>query len=159
VAHGQVTPTSSQVNKAGRALRQWLRGELDNAAVVDAALDVVWRFRAAHAYPLTKATMGLRSVVRTERCQLEVSQRLKRMTTILDKLGREPTMQLSKMQDIGGCRAVLSTIDELRRVEHRLRKNRPPLRYSDYISSPRSSGYRAVHVIVGYHDQRAMRGR
>ncbi len=45
--------------------------------------------------------MGLRSMVRTERCQIEVSQRLKRVPTIIDKLLREPTMQLANMQDIG----------------------------------------------------------
>ncbi|MFN2582002.1 MAG: RelA/SpoT domain-containing protein [Candidatus Dormibacteria bacterium] len=108
--------------------------------------------RAVHAYPLTKATMGLRSVVTTEGCKLEVSQRLKRMTTILDKLMREPTMQLANMQDIGGCRAVLASIPKLRRVEQRLKKNRTPIRYNDYITTPRASGYRAVHVVVAYDD-------
>jgi putative GTP pyrophosphokinase len=148
------TLTISQVNKAGRSLRRWLRGVLNNdSPTIDEALQVVERYRAAHAYALTKATMGLRSVVRTEQCELQVSQRLKRMTTILDKLVREPTMQLASMQDIGGCRAVLASIPDLRRVEHRLRKNRPPLRYSDYVKGPRASGYRAVHVVVGYHDE------
>jgi putative GTP pyrophosphokinase len=146
--------TASQVNKAGRTLRAWMQDERDpNSPAVDAALRVAWAFRAAHAYPLAKATMGLRSVVVTERCHLEVSQRLKKMTTILDKLTREPTMQLATMQDIGGCRAVLNSIDEVRRVERRLRANRPPLRYSDYIGTPRSSGYRGVHVVVRYTDE------
>lgn len=131
-----------------------MRGEIQDRSQVDAALDVVWRYRAAHAYALTKATMGLRSVVTTTRCStMEVSQRLKRMATILDKLGRERTMQLANMQDIGGCRAVFEDIDQLRRVEMRLKKNRPPLRHADYISRPRLSGYRAVHVVVGYDDE------
>jgi putative GTP pyrophosphokinase len=129
-----------------------MRGDAAHGAAVDQALDVVWRYRAVHAYSLTKATMGLRSMVRTEGCPIEVSQRLKRLTTILDKLTREPTMQLANMQDVGGCRAVFATINDLRRVEQRLRRNRPPLRYSDYITQPRASGYRAVHVVVGYHD-------
>jgi putative GTP pyrophosphokinase len=157
VAHTTPLLTSSQVNKAGQTLRRWLRGEIREPAVIDGALDVVWLYRAAHAYSLTKATMGLRSVVRTEGCELEVSQRLKRMTTILDKLGREPTMRLASMQDIGGCRAVLSTIREVRRVEQRLKKNRPPIRYSDYITAPRESGYRGVHVVVGYGDDFGVR--
>jgi putative GTP pyrophosphokinase len=89
----------------------------------------------------------------TEGYQVEVSQRLKRFPTILDKLRREPTMQLSTMQDIGGCRAVLGSCEEIRRVERRLQKNRPPLRYSDYISKPRKSGYRGVHVVVGYSER------
>lgn len=94
--------------------------------------------------------MGLRSVVKTEQCEVEVSQRLKRIPTIIDKLVREPTMQLANMQDIGGCRAVLNSFDEVRRVQRRLSKNRPPLRVSDYIAEPRASGYRGVHVVVQY---------
>lgn len=97
--------------------------------------------------------MGLRSVVKTERCsRVDVSQRLKRAPTILDKLEREPTLSLARMQDIGGCRAVLASLDELRRVESRLKKNRPPVGYADYIIKPRSSGYRGVHLIVRYDD-------
>jgi putative GTP pyrophosphokinase len=117
------------------------------------SLGVLLDHRAAHRVPLTKATMGLRSVVRTEQCEVEVSQRLKRVPTIIDKLGREPTMQLANMQDIGGCRAVLNSIDEVRRVQRRLARNRPPLRVSDYIAEPRSSGYRGVHVMVEYDNR------
>jgi ppGpp synthetase/RelA/SpoT-type nucleotidyltranferase len=118
-----------------------------------APVEVIIQFRAAHQYPLTKANNGLRSVVRSESCGVEVSQRLKRLTTIFDKLRRGPQMALARMQDIGGCRAILDSIDEIRRVESRLKKNRPTLRVSDYISQPRASGYRAVHVVVTYEDR------
>jgi putative GTP pyrophosphokinase len=112
----------------------------------------VCQYRAAHQYPLIKANMGLRSAVRTVGCRVEVSQRLKRFRAILDKLVREPKMGLPTMQDIGGCRAVLGSIEEIRRVERRLRKN-PILRYADYITTPRPSGYRGIHVVVGYSDR------
>lgn len=97
--------------------------------------------------------MGLRSMIHTEGLPIEVSQRLKRMSTILDKLRREPTMQLANMQDVSGCRGVFATLNDLRRVERRLKKNRPPVRSNDYASNPRSSGYRAVHVVVVYPDE------
>lgn len=114
---------------------------------------VVLGYRAAHQYALIKAAKGLRSVVRTLGCDSpKVSQRLKRFPTILNKLVREPTMQLATMQDIGGCRAVLASVNEIRGVEKRLMTNRPMLRYSDYITTPRSSGYRGVHVVVQYTD-------
>lgn len=144
--------TASQVKKAGRTLRRAFRESADTVdwdAYVQ-AYEVMLAFRAAHAKPLAKATMGLRSMVKTEKCEVEVSQRLKRVPTILDKLVREPTLPLSSMQDIGGCRAVLNSIDEVRRVEARLKKNRPPVSYSDYITNPRQSGYRGVHVVVDY---------
>lgn len=130
-----------------------VRGDLGTQAGHRAALEVLLDYRAAHQYPLQKATMGLRSMVATEGCKVEVSQRLKRVPTILDKLRREPTMQLANMQDIAGCRAVLGSIDEVRRVQRRLAKARPPRRISDYIAEPRASGYRAVHVVVAYDDR------
>ena len=141
-------PSTSQVNKAGRSLRRWARGELVSEAEHQNALVVLLEHRAAHRLPLTKATMGLRSMVKTEQCQVEVSQRLKRVPTIIGKLAREPAMQLANMQDIGGCRAVLNSLDEVRRVQRRLSTNRPPLRVFDYIAKPRASGYRGVHVVV-----------
>lgn len=97
--------------------------------------------------------MGLRSRVSTSGCKIEVSQRLKRVPTILEKLQREPTLQLANMQDIGGCRAVLQTVAEVRRVQRLFDKRRPPVRVSDYIDNPRSSGYRGAHVIVAYDDK------
>jgi hypothetical protein len=149
------TFTKSQVNRAGRTIRRWLREEapqIDDPKL-GRALSVVLNHRAAHQAPLSKATMGLRSMVRSEGCQVEVSQRLKRITTIIDKLRREPTMALGNMQDIGGCRAVLASTDDVRKVEQRLKKNRPPVAVADYIAAPRVSGYRAVHVVVCYEDR------
>jgi putative GTP pyrophosphokinase len=84
----------------------------------------------------------------------DVSQRLKKTPTIVDKLVREPTLQLGNMQDIAGCRAVVADIDQLWRVERRITRNRPPIAVSDDVQSPRASGYRGVHLIVEYDGRR-----
>jgi len=148
-------PTTAQTNKAGRILRKALSGEGSYSQdEIDAAWAIFLAFRAAHQYSLTKALNGVRSMVGTEGCKAQVSSRLKRAGTMLDKLTtRETTMQLANMEDVGGCRAILSNLDELRRVERRIKKNRPPSRVRDYIVNPRSSGYRAVHLIVSYGDR------
>lgn len=150
-------PTNSQVKKAGSTIRRYFRGDVayKEAHLDDvlAAVDVVVAFRAAHAAPLVSANNGLRSMLRTEGCPVEVSQRLKRMATILDKVQREKSLSLAKMQDIGGVRAVLDDVSQVRRVEARLKKNRPVAGYSDYIADPRQSGYRGVHVIVEYGEE------
>lgn len=150
-------PSKSQVNKAGRTIRQLIGKDKVTTDDVDRlilAIRTAQAFRASHQYPLTKATMGLRSVVSSERCEIEVSQRLKRLPTIVNKLFREPTLQLGNMQDIAGCRALLKSVNELRRVQRRLEINQArrggDARVSDYIASPRDSGYRGVHVIVEY---------
>ena len=62
--------------------------------------------------------MGLRSRVSTMGCsQIEVSRRYKHIPTIIDKLRREPGMNLGRMADIGGCRAVLRDLDEVSAAE------------------------------------------
>lgn len=144
--------TITQVNKAGKVLRGAGRGDPVDQAAVDAALGVLLDFRAAHQVPLITASMGLRSRVNTavKGGKPEVSQRLKRVPTILDKLQREPTLALSRLQDIGGCRAVLGSTAEIRRVQKRFDHKRPPTRVYDYIAEPRESGYRALHLIVEY---------
>jgi hypothetical protein len=49
--------TISQVNKAGRTLRRWMRGDPADGVAVDDVLNLIWQYRAAHAYSLAKATM------------------------------------------------------------------------------------------------------
>ena len=155
-----VVPSVSAVNRAGDVLRKIrVFGNLDAFTVpqeVEAdqifeALDILEAWRAAHARPLGAATMGLRSRVTTMGCsQIEVSQRLKRIPTIIDKLRREPGMKLGRMHDIGGCRAVLRCLDEVQRVQSRYTGDTVTVRSKDYVDQPKSDGYRAVHVIVKY---------
>jgi len=79
-----------------------------------------------------------------------LGQRLERMVTIRDKLVRQPGMALSRMQDIGGCRAVLLTqADVDAAVEHLRQRHALELlaREAGYVAEPKSDGYRAKHVI------------
>ncbi len=155
---GPEPPTTSQVNRAGREVRRLVASRVSlDADRCLAALEVIFRTRAAHRYPLTKANNGLRYFLSSEGLLVEVSQRLKGVLTILDKLRRQPTMQPATMQDIGGCRAVLRSVNEVRAAERKLAKARHPLRVADYISQTRSSAYRAVHVVVTYDNERKIR--
>ncbi|MFL5797540.1 MAG: RelA/SpoT domain-containing protein [Actinomycetota bacterium] len=152
------TDSISQVNKAGRRLRALWNAEVELPdEEVFHWLDVIADYRASHRKPLTSANMGLRSVVKSQGCQAQISQRLKQMQTIVGKLARHPTMALTTMQDIGGCRAIVQSVKELRRVEAKLVRNTvartgSPPRVDDYIKDPRQSGYRGVHVMVRYGD-------
>ena len=154
--------SKGRIDRAGRALRQDQAGEGAplSASERRVELAVVEDFRVLHRTPLLTARMGLRSCIHREGLEaVELTQRLKRMPTILDKLRRLPTMKLSAMQDIGGCRAVFSTQAEVEQVLRRFRRNslkrneaEDPVR--DYVTNPRSSGYRGVHVWTRYRDRR-----
>ncbi len=99
--------------------------------------------------------MGLRSMVQTADCPVAVSQRLERLTRIVRKLSRIEGMNLARLEDIGGCRAVLPTAADLERVKGRLvdRWSRPEattriVRQRPYTVTPQVMGYRAHHIIV-----------
>jgi putative GTP pyrophosphokinase len=113
-------------------------------------------FREAFQPVLNKTAMGLRSMVASERPELRVPgtripvvQRLKRRAQIVNKLLRFPESQLSNMGDVGGCRAVLLSRDEVDRVLRRVRRNWEIVgKVRDTRDEPAESGYRAVHAIV-----------
>lgn len=146
-------PSNKRVDKAGRRLRRSLTGRTTglDPEVLEEDKHVVNAFRSSHRQPMNAASMGLRSFVRTAKCrEPSISQRLKRWESLSTKLVAQPTLALSRMQDIAGCRAVLADLDEIRRVQQRIEKNRPVLSVVDYISHPKASGYRGVHVVVEY---------
>ena len=134
-------------------------GSVPSIEEVREARAVIEAYRSAHAEPLHAAYMGLRSCLTTEGFDLDASRRLKRLPTIEDKLRRLPSMDLSTMQDIGGCRAVLNTQEQVQRIVERfcansLKRNQQPDRIRDYVAEPQASGYRAIHIYTRYHGRR-----
>ncbi|HYT11031.1 MAG TPA: DUF4349 domain-containing protein [Mycobacteriales bacterium] len=127
VNDGASLPSKGEVNRCGEYLAWVMFDQTGNKYVVEHdrvehAVTVVSDFRAAHQYPLTKLTVGVRSMVKTEGADVAVSQRLKRLPRIIRKLYRMKDSNLARLEDVGGCRAVLSTGDELARVHRWLRK-------------------------------------
>ena len=52
------------------------------------------------------------------------------------------------MEDIGGCRVVLPSVDDVYAVLGRIRHNwGENARISDYIAEPKSDGYRGIHIV------------
>lgn len=141
-------PSNTQINRAGDVLREFWIGERMADAEVEAALALVGSYRQAHAYPLTLVSVGLRQFVRSVSENVVVGQRLKRMDRIVQKLVRFPKMKLARMQDVGGCRAVLASPAEVGATAERIRRNWDVIREKDYRDKPAATGYRALHLIV-----------
>jgi putative GTP pyrophosphokinase len=142
-------PSRKQIRKAASLLRKWWISPEDppvTEEVAEAWL-LVRDFRAGFQRPLDKVTIQLRRIVGYESEEVVVAQRLKRMPTILDKLERQPTMDITRMQDIGGCRAVLLG-SERERVLERIGSHWPVQKVYDYVEAPKPTGYRAIHVVV-----------
>ena len=120
---------------------------------IDAARLILDRFRASFKeapFPLTKVNMGLRSMASRVSPDARVTQRLKRQSRIIEKLARFPTMQLTTMEDIGGCRVVVPTYEEALRLRERVesRWGQTVTRNRDYVAHPKETGYRAFHLVV-----------
>ena len=88
------------------------------------------------------------------------SQRIKRMTSIEDKLyyNRERKMGLGGLQDIGGIRYVFSNIEYLEAFDKALSSYVPAgftkERKDDYINDiSKDSGYRSIHYVYQYHSE------
>ncbi|MCG7582385.1 RelA/SpoT domain-containing protein [Mycolicibacterium sp. OfavD-34-C] len=153
---GADLPSKSHINRCGELVRGYVYDSLDvSTDQLNEALRVITDFRAAHAYPLAKVRLGLRSMVQTENATEVIGQRLKRIPRIIRKLQRtvdSPTGRttLARLEDIGGVRAVFKDGAELDRVRRRIEKNwRSSFRRErDYIATPKDIGYRAVHYVV-----------
>ena len=87
-----------------------------------------------------------------------VAHRRKRLVSIKLKLDDNPNMALSKMNDVGGCRAVLRSVRQVKRlvkVYARSNAKSPNQRVEfvkpyDYVASPKPDGYRSVHLVYKY---------
>ncbi len=78
--------------------------------------------------------------------------RLKTLDTTAAKLKRE-TIRLSQMQDIAGCRIVVSDLDEQDEAVGKLMEIFPGASRQDLREAPHH-GYRAVHVIASISGRR-----
>jgi Region found in RelA / SpoT proteins len=62
------------------------------------------------------------------------------------------------MQDIGGCRAIVSTVSEVERPNDHIQKSRTRNklhREQNYITEPKDSGYRGIHLIYKYNGEKS----
>lgn len=150
----KLTYSKSQVIKAGKVIRQ----QKATTEEYTNALTIIDNWRASHAYPMYIVFMHLKRMTKNQNCI--VAQRLKRLDSITTKLQREPTMSLWSMQDLGGCRLIVSTIDDVyinveKYRNSRKRHIRQEHLCKDYIKQPKLSGYRGIHEIYQYHSDKS----
>jgi GTP pyrophosphokinase len=151
-----VGASRTKIDESGKLLRDWWRtpagsdeeAGFDLGELAD-ALTMIGDYRGGFQGPLKKVTVGLRQFVGRESSEVIVGQRLKRTPQILNKLDRFGSMRLTQMEDIAGCRAILpGGAKEIGGVLRRIRRNWDIASIDDYVSIPKDTGYRAIHVVV-----------
>ena len=118
------------------------------------ALEVINNWRAAHSFPLQVIYMHVKKTVGEHAI---VAQRLKRLYSITQKLYRYPNMSLTAMQDIGGCRVIVDSTDDVYQMVESLKKSRMRHKLKeeyDYIRLPKEDGYRSYHIVYSYFSEK-----
>lgn len=144
--------TKGEVNRVGDALRLYSADSSD----LDHAIGVVDYWRQIHLEPLREMMEIIYGY--SEGKSLPVAGRVKKFDTIVDKLRRIPTVKLSTMYDIAGCRIVVENMVDLEELcSHlELSKNydREKSIKKNYLVRPHPSmsGYRSKHLIFKFDD-------
>lgn len=117
------------------------------------ALEKLSNWRASHVYPLSIIYQLLsRRATKIDKRAL-MAQRLKRSPSIISKLKRFPQMKLNRLQDVGGCRAILSDVNKVYKLRNDITKKFSKhilVKENDYINEMKDSGYRGIHLIYKY---------
>lgn len=147
--------SKGEIDRAGAALLD-PPGDLDE---LQRCMDIINNWRACHSYPLQAVKMTLLRRAKRVNTAALIAQRLKRLPSIALKLRQNPNMKLSQMQDMGGCRAIMPTISDVRKLIETYRisssknpRTGRPIQHEvyDYIACPKLDGYRSHHLIFKY---------
>lgn len=136
--------SKKQIDKAGELLKKNHSNE---------ALKILSYWRAKHSYVLNIFHNRLKKFSKKIDKYSFTSQRLKRTSSIIKKLNRYTT-RLTQIQDMAGCRAVLSNV-KLAKIVYEKYYLRGDLKHElinkqDYITYPKPDGYRSIHLIYKY---------
>lgn len=141
--------TKGDIDRLGQRI-----GASVEVEIVD--LNMLQDYRQTFQDPISRVF----NFVLTESRQIDknciVTYRIKRIDTIVEKLHRfhqntQGPMQLSRMWDIAGCRCIFNSHDngKLYKLLDVIRDEfGNDCKVKDYIKTPKSSGYRSIHIYV-----------
>lgn len=142
--------SKGEVNRAGDALRSYSA----DSSGLNHAIGIVDYWRQIHLEPLREMMEIIYGY--SEDKDLPVAGRVKKFDTIVDKLRRIPTVKLSTMYDIAGCRIVVENMVDLEELCSNLELSRNYDREKsikkNYLVRPHPSmsGYRSKHLIFKF---------
>ncbi|MFA9210576.1 MAG: hypothetical protein ACEQR5_02025 [Moraxellaceae bacterium] len=139
--------SKSQIGKIGKQIRRDLREGKD---VSEEDLSKLQEYRVSHLQSLQKVFNALAEISKHHYKGSVTVYRLKRIDTIVRKIERYPTMDLSTMQDIAGCRTIVGSESQIRKIVSEIEKRKDflILDRNDYITNPRDTGYQSYHLKI-----------
>lgn len=134
-----------KIRRAGDSLAA---GHLSEPERIE-ALELVGHWRTAHIEPLHRTLLEIERLCGNDTSTILVS-RLKRIDTIVNKLGRESIrdyFHLDTLRDVAGCRLIVDNEDEVLRYADLISRTDMFHLPVDHMSNPKDSGYRGFHII------------
>ena len=148
------------------AVKRAARNLVDNKLTFEDrfnCLSILADFRSSHNYPMQSMITYFRKKTFEVDKKAIVVRRLKRIPSIVNKLRRFPGMQVTTMGDIGGIRIITKNVKNVQEIKNHIMKGRTRnklLGEKDYLTHPKDSGYRGIHLIYSYQGSKsAYRGR
>lgn len=140
------------IRRAGIALAGQLPEDAERWEEYVEVFKIAHSWRRSHAIPMRHIQQEVRRLVGRVKIQGIAAARMKRMASIRRKL-RNSATSLDRMQDIGGCRAIVESMADLRALIDRYRDGASKhvlSRYTSYLEGPRQSGYRSDHFVFEF---------
>jgi hypothetical protein len=153
-----------QVQRAGKALRGIVSFSQDTAGQeVLEVFRIAHNWRDSHAYPMRRLRYELAGFLRRTGIPGYPPARLKSMASIRRKL-QKSVGGLDQMQDLGGCRAIVPSMREVRALVACCQENSRHHLYDEdnYIERAKPDGYRCHHLkfkFIGRGNDDAFNGR
>ncbi|WP_416914680.1 MAG: RelA/SpoT family protein [Roseicyclus sp.] len=145
---------------AGRMGMQWMREELEDLSFrvlnPEARTSIMRRFVTLQKETgdvIPRITEDIEAVLDKHGLKADVFGRAKKPFSIWRKM-QEKDLAFSRLSDIYGFRIITGTEDDCYRILGAIhqRWRAVPGRFKDYISQPKSNGYRSIHTTVSGRD-------
>ena len=139
------------IKRAGHLLAKSKPGE--DSRNYDKALRLMQVWREMHDEPLWQIHRLIHENLPQVEGDIFITHRLKREESIINKLREQTITDLTSMQDIGGLRVVVADGEMIELVSQGIvaaLSDHQIVREKDYLTSPRSTGYRSLHKIVRF---------
>lgn len=141
----------------GRAGERLIQQAGSSSGFIDSDVEKLHAWRMLHLYPLDRIKFFVDREAKIVEENMLASSRIKRFPSIINKLQRFPEMKLHKMQDLGGCRVILSDISKVYALQKRisaLKFKHKLVRTDDYMVNVKSSGYRSLHMVFSFENDK-----
>ena len=141
----EINLSKGKINKTGESIRQSL---LKKENISNEDLSYLQLYRTSFREPLKIANEELNRIMKIINKSDVITYRVKRIKANFSKILRFQTMDLTRMHDIAGARCILTNEKKVIAFVEEIKKSKilTIKDVDDYISNPKETGYKSIHL-------------